>query len=89
MKLFNLTNSQIVIGQNDQSKSHLNTGKKNHPSPLGCVQNNVSKMIGWPFWWLFKMGYFLLISWSNKPWIPRVRPIFGNVVTKGIGKRNS
>jgi len=46
MKLFILTNSQIVIGQNDQSKSHLNIGKKNHPSPLGRVQNNVSKMIG-------------------------------------------
>jgi hypothetical protein len=64
MKLFNLINSQIVTSQKvkmTSQKCHPRTGQKNHLGHVGHVQNNVSKMTGWPFWWLFKMGSFLLI----------------------------
>jgi hypothetical protein len=41
-------------------KHHPRLGQINHLGHAGCVQNDVSKMIGQPFWRLFKMGSFLL-----------------------------
>jgi hypothetical protein len=57
MKMFNLTSSQIVISQMTNQKHHPKLSQINHIGHAGCVQNDVSKMIGLLFWWLFKMGF--------------------------------
>jgi hypothetical protein len=50
MKMFNLISSQIVISQMTNQKQHPRLSQINHLGLDGCVQNDVSKMIGLPFW---------------------------------------
>jgi len=59
MKLFNSISSQIVIGQNDQSKYHPRPGQINHLGHAGHVQNEVSKMTRWLFFMAVQNGFFL------------------------------